>query len=185
MTPPPNPPPALLLRRRRVRAVLVAALLGPLLLATGAGATTLRAASRPPVPITTYRPPVLPLLVLRAFRPPAQRYGAGHLGVDLAARGVVRSAGPGTVTFVGSVAGRGVVVVLHPDGIRTEYEPLRPAVTRGQLVAAGTVLGTVHGTQRGCRAGCLHWGARRGDTYLDPLSLLRPLGPVRLLPWAG
>ena len=32
---------------------------------------------------------------------------------------------------------------------------------------------------------CLHWGARRGDTYLDPLSLLRPLGPVRLLPWSS
>jgi hypothetical protein len=33
--------------------------------------------------------------------------------------------------------------------------------------------------------GCAAWGARRGDIYLDPLELLRPLGPVRLLPWRG
>ena len=133
----------------------------------------------------TYRAPVAPLHVLNGFRPPAVRYGAGHLGVDLAAVGPVRSAGTGVVTFAGSVAGRGVVVVLHPDGIRTEYEPLRPAVARGRRVLAGTVLGVVAGAHRGCPQSCLHWGARRGEVYLNPLSLLRPLGPVRLLPWTG
>lgn len=135
----------------------------------------------------TYRSPVLPLRVLRAFAPPAVRYGRGHLGVDLAAAagGAVRSAGAGTVTFAGHVAGRGVVVVAHPDGIRTEYEPMAPAVHAGAVVAIGTVLGHVRGGHTGCPAGCLHWGARRGQTYLDPLSLLHPLGPVRLLPWTG
>ena len=35
----------------------------------------------------------------------------------------------------------------------------------------------------GCTAeACLHWGLRRGEVYLDPLSLLRP-PRVRLLPW--
>ena len=106
--------------------------------------------------------------------------------MDLAAPvgAAVRSAGDGVVRFAGPVAGRGVVVVLHPDGISTEYEPLTIAVRAGQRVSAGQRLGTVAGVHRGCApAGCLHWGARRGENYLDPLSLLRPLGVVRLLPW--
>jgi hypothetical protein len=48
-------------------------------------------------------------------------------------------------------------------------------------VAAGAVLGVVVGRHLGCVASCLHWGARRGATYIDPLSLLS-VGPVRLLP---
>lgn len=158
-----------------------------LALPSGAGAAprTVATASRPPA--VTYRAPVTPVRVLRAFAPPAVRYGPGHLGVDLAADegAAVRSAGAGTVTFAGSVAGRGLVVVAHPDGVRTEYEPLAPSVHAGAGVAIGTVLGVVRGRHAGCAAACLHWGARRGATYLDPLSLLRPLGPVRLLPWSG
>jgi murein DD-endopeptidase MepM/ murein hydrolase activator NlpD len=78
------------------------------------------------------------------------------------------------------------VVLQHPDGISTEYEPLRTARTLrpGQAVARGDPVGVIAGTHRGCRPGrCLHWGAKRGDTYLDPLTLMVPLGPVRLLPW--
>lgn len=129
-----------------------------------------------------------PLHVLTAFDPPATPYGPGHLGVDLAAvQGAgVYSAGPGTVVFAGQVAGRGVVVVAHPDGIRTEYEPVDAVVTSGIGVSAGTLLGRIAGQHAACApASCLHWGARRGDTYLNPLDLLRALGPVRLLPWTG
>jgi murein DD-endopeptidase MepM/ murein hydrolase activator NlpD len=136
--------------------------------------------------VSPYRGPVDPVRVLRPFHPPPDRYGPGHLGVDLAApAGVaVRAAGDGVVRFAGPVAGRGVVVVLHPDGISTEYEPLAAAVVAGQRVRAGQRLGTVAGVHRGCApAGCLHWGARRGGGYLDPMSLLSPLGVVRLLPW--
>lgn len=127
-----------------------------------------------------------PLRVVRAFEPPPGPYGPGHRGVDLAAApgAAVVAAADGTVTFAGSVAGRGVVVVSHADGIRTEYEPLRVAVHRGDEVRRAERLGTVLGRHTGCApASCLHWGARRGEVYLDPLSLLRPLGPVRLLPW--
>ena len=72
-----------------------------------------------------YSAPV-PLRVVRAFEQPAGPYGPGHRGVDLAAAAgdAVRAAADGTVTFAGSVAGRGVVVVRHADGVRTEYEPL-------------------------------------------------------------
>jgi murein DD-endopeptidase MepM/ murein hydrolase activator NlpD len=131
-----------------------------------------------------YAAPV-PGRVVRPFEPPSTPYAAGHRGVDLAAgRGdAVRAAGGGTVRFAGLVAGRGVVVVAHPDGISTEYEPVRPLVRAGQAVARGEVVGRLAGRHAGCPATCLHWGARRGTAYLDPLTLLRPLGPVVLLPW--
>jgi murein DD-endopeptidase MepM/ murein hydrolase activator NlpD len=132
-----------------------------------------------------YRAP-LPLQVVRPFEAPATPYGPGHRGVDLAATpGVgVRAAGAGVVSFAGRVAGRGVVVLLHPDGVRTEYEPVRPAVRAGEAVTAGQLIARVSGQHGSCAPGrCLHWGARRGTEYFDPLLLLRRLGPVRLLPW--
>ncbi len=139
----------------------------------------------------TYTAPVSPVRVVRPFAPPARRYGRGHLGVDLAVpRGApVHAAASGVVRFAGSVAGRGLVVVVHPDGISTEYEPLRVEVRTGQTVTPTSVLGRVHGTHttpdptRCPPDSCVHWGAKRGGTYLDPLGLLRPLGPVRLLPY--
>jgi murein DD-endopeptidase MepM/ murein hydrolase activator NlpD len=135
-----------------------------------------------------YQPP-LPgeLVVLRPFDPPATRYGPGHLGVDLraAAGETVRAAGAGTVTFAGPVAGRGVVVIAHPDGVSTEYEPVWPRVRVGSVVRAGEPVAVLRGHHRGCPGVCLHWGARRAGDYFDPLRLLPPLGPVVLLPWAG
>jgi len=135
-----------------------------------------------------YRPPVTGTLrIVHPFVPPATRYGPGHRGVDLASRAgtVVVAAGSGTVTFAGSVAGRGVVVVSHPDGVRTEYEPIIPAVSAGMDVVSGQLLGVVSGVHGRCPPNaCLHWGARRGSEYFDPLTLLQPLGVVRLLPLA-
>jgi murein DD-endopeptidase MepM/ murein hydrolase activator NlpD len=122
--------------------------------------------------------------VLRPFDLPSTPYGPGHLGVDLrAARlAIVRAAAAGVVRFAGDVAGRGVVVVAHPDGIRTEYEPVAPSVRAGARVTGGQQIGVLRGSHLGCTGPCLHWGARRGTAYLDPLRLLVPLGPVVLLP---
>lgn len=137
-----------------------------------------------PIARVSYRSPVPALKVLRPFRAPLTRYGPGHRGVDLAAStGLgVHPAGAGVVTFAGAVAGRGVVVVTHEDGIRTEYEPLAVKVHRGDTVTPLSVLGVVSGRHGGCTA-CLHWGARRAADYFDPLSLLSGLGPVRLVAW--
>jgi Peptidase family M23 len=124
--------------------------------------------------------------VVRAFDPPTTRYGRGHRGVDLAGmRGaVVLAAGDGTVGYAGVLAGRGVVSVPHAGGLRTTYEPVIATVRPGDRVAAGAPLGRLVGGHPGCtRAACLHWGLLRGDTYLDPLSLLGR-GPIRLLPRA-
>ena len=137
------------------------------------------------VPVV-YSAPLRPLRVVRAFRAPLTRYGPGHRGVDLAAvsTALVHSAAAGVVTFAGTVAGRGVVVVAHADGVRTEYEPLRVLVHRGDSVTSTSALGRVREVHAAC-GDCLHWGARLGGEYFDPLSLLAPLGPVRLVPWSG
>ena len=49
--------------------------------------------------------------------------------------------------------------------------------------------GTVQPAGSHCTAPCVHWGLLRGETYLDPLSVLPPWllrgGPSRLLPVLG
>jgi murein DD-endopeptidase MepM/ murein hydrolase activator NlpD len=124
--------------------------------------------------------------VLRRFAVGPQPWSPGHRGVDLAGTPgqPVLSAGAGTVTFAGVVAGRGVVAVAHPGGLRTTYEPVTRQVGAGDVVAAGARLGVL-ATGEHCPATCLHWGALRDDVYLDPLSLLRPPTPPILLPLGG
>ena len=121
--------------------------------------------------------------VVAGFDPPQQDWDPGHRGVDLLGTpgSPVRSALAGTVSFAGSVAGRGVVVVDH-GRFRTTYEPVRAGVRAGDGVATGAVIGTLQPARGHCLPqACLHWGLREGETYLDPLSLLG-LRPVRLLP---
>ena len=129
--------------------------------------------------------PVQDARVLRRFDPPPQPWLSGHRGVDLSGSPgvVVRAAGAGTIVFTGEVAGRAVVSVSHPGGLRTTYEPVvGRGLSVGDSVAAGQEIGTLTEGHPGCPgAACLHWGLRRGGDYLDPLVLLG-LGRVRLLP---
>ena len=125
--------------------------------------------------------PVRPFVVERGFEAP-EPYGPGHRGVDLAAwpGQVVRSALPGSVQSIGRVAGRPIVVIAHGGDVRTTYLPVLPAVSEGDVVDGAEPIGRL-ATEPHCPAGpCLHWGARRYDTYFDPLSLLP--GKVVLLP---
>ena len=127
--------------------------------------------------------------VVRGFELPTEPWLAGHRGVDLRASPgqPVRSAGDGTVTFAGWVGGQPVVAVTHPDGLRTTYQPVLAAVTRGQAVVRGTILGRVSAGGSHCLPlACLHWGLLRASTYLDPLSLVVADIQVRLLPvWSN
>ena len=130
---------------------------------------------------------VLPLTgpVVRGFDPPDQPWLPGHRGVDLLGTvgADIVAAMAGRVVFAGTVAGRGVVVVSHGT-LRTTYLPVRAVVRVGQQVGTGEVIGRLQ-AGHGCPGGsCLHWGLKRGDTYLDPLSLL-DAGPIRLLPEAA
>ncbi len=123
--------------------------------------------------------------VLRTFDPPAQRWSAGHRGVDLGGTEgeSVRAAADGRVSFVGTIAGVTSVSVRHADGRRTTYQPLEPSVGEGQLVTAGQEIGRL--LPGHCDHSCLHWGLIEADEYLDPLRWLgdaAPSTPVRLLP---
>ena len=124
--------------------------------------------------------------VLRPFVPPASSWGAGHRGVDLAAAAgqQVLAVAAGRVTHVGMVAGRPTVSVLHGDGIRSTYEPVRATVRVGDEVPVGEPIGALAASGWHCPGACLHLGAIRGEVYLDPLLLLRAW-QVRLLPLDG
>lgn len=126
--------------------------------------------------------------VTRPFDPPDSEYGPGHRGVDLLAEPGQRvsAAAAGRVVYAGDLAGRGVVSIEHRDGLRTTYEPVSPQVAGGDRVQAGARIGTVARGHAGCPdVTCLHWGLRRGEQYLDPLTFVAAAGPLRLKPWPG
>lgn len=170
---------ASLLRAAAAASVLLLATLLTLLLARAAMAA-------PPLTAGGWQ---LPLpgspAVLRPFDPPAEKWGAGHRGIDLAAAvGTdVFAAGSGVVAFAGRVAGRGVVSIKHGE-LRTTYQPVRSVVRAGQTIATGQVIGTVLADPHCRPRSCLHWGLLEGDRYLDPMTLLRA-GAPRLLPIWG
>jgi murein DD-endopeptidase MepM/ murein hydrolase activator NlpD len=158
--------------------------------ASSAQSTVIAPASSDTEASVRYRAPLAgELNVLTSFQPPPRRYGPGHFGVDLAASPgqPVLAAATGTVRFAGQVASRGVVVLVHDDGLSTEYEPVTPTVAVGDRLPAGHPIATVstewHASCAPAR--CLHWGARNVTDYVDPMSLLRPLGIVRLMPLDG
>ncbi|OFB37342.1 peptidase M23 [Mycolicibacterium sp. (ex Dasyatis americana)] len=129
--------------------------------------------------------------VTRGFDAPSPNWNRGHRGVDLAAvpEQPVYAAGGGTVVFAGVLAGRPVVSVAHPGGLRTSYEPVQAVVRPGQTVTAGQLLGPLLAGHPGCAAtACLHWGAMWGAAaradYVNPLGLLAET-PIRLKPLGG
>lgn len=144
--------------------------------------------------------------VVHPFEKPAQRWSAGHRGVDLAVpendRRVYAPA-PGKVVFSGTIVNRKVLVIAHPDGRRSTFEPMDEALPVGTTVAAGEVIGTVAVTAgstserpyRRCTTVCLYWGVRQGGArgdgsgktaeYINPMSLLGSKEPSILLPKPG
>lgn len=144
--------------------------------------------------------------VVHPFEKPAQRWSAGHRGVDLRVpendRRVYAPA-PGKVVFSGTVVNRKVLVLAHPDGRRSTFEPMDEALPVGTTVAAGEVIGTVAVTAGGtserpyrrCTTVCLYWGVRQGGArgdgsgkdaeYINPMSLLGSKEPSILLPVPG
>ena len=144
--------------------------------------------------------------VIRPFEKPTQRWGAGHRGVDIAVpendRRVYAPA-PGKVVFSGTVVNRKVLVIAHPDGRRSTFEPMDEALPVSTTVAAGEVIGTVAVTASGnserpylrYSIPCLYWGVRQGGArgdgsgktaeYVNPMSLLGSKEPSILLPVPG
>lgn len=150
----------------RVRVAVLAAIVAAPLLAVPA------AAEPPPRPVA-YRAPV-PGPVIDPYRAPSTPYGSGNRGIDYATTPGEEVGAPaeGEVTFAGPVGGGLHVVLLHADGIRTSLSFLAAIlVRRGQVVAAGQPVGRARAS--------LHFGARRGEAYLDPASLLAGPGSGR------
>ncbi|GAA1240267.1 hypothetical protein GCM10009676_26460 [Prauserella halophila] len=156
---------------------------------TVAGAGTAVGAAAQPAADVTFAWPLDPQPgVVRPFDAPDSEYGPGHRGVDLAAAAgqPVLAAAGGRVVHAGDLAGRGVVSIEHPDGLRTTYEPLSVQVDEGDRVRAGLPIGTVARGHDDCAAAaCLHWGLRRGERYLDPVTVVPLAGALRLKPWPG
>ena len=153
---------------------------------TGPAATVL-AATAPAAGRLRWDWPLQPRpAVLQRFRVGPQPWSPGHRGVDLAAASGQPLLAPadGVVRFAGTVVGRGVLVLDHAGGIRTSFEPITHALPVGTAVSRGQPVARV-GLAAGSHCaptGCLHWGARRGESYLDPLSLLGLVPPIVLLP---
>jgi murein DD-endopeptidase MepM/ murein hydrolase activator NlpD len=103
-----------------------------------------------------------------------------HYGLDLAGKEGARvtASNAGEVVLVRDCWASGVTVVLwHGAGLYTTYFHLsRALVTQGARVARGDRIGLVGASGR-ASGPHLHWGARVGDLYVDPVSVLRlPLG---------
>ena len=207
----------------RHAALVVCCLLGALVSAGGMGVTggadfTAGTVSIAEVPNTVeltasrlrYRSPTAASRprVVRPFEKPTQRWSAGHRGVDLAVPEHDRRAyapAPGKVVFSGTVVNRKVLVIAHPDGRRSTFEPMDEALPVGTTVAAGDIIGTVAAPDsagenserpyRRCSTPCLYWGVRQGGArgdgsgkdaeYINPMSLLGSKEPSILLPVPG
>ncbi|MER5763989.1 M23 family metallopeptidase [Streptomyces sp. NPDC002082] len=164
---------------------LLLTLLLPLSLALGLAPVPPPATPGPPRAPAAGRPLPSPLTVVRWWDPPPTPYAAGHRGVDLAAPvgTELRAVGPGRVHYAGQVAGRGVLSLTLPNGLRTTYEPVRPLVAEGAEVTSGQVVAVLTDGPH-CPRPCLHWGLLHTHTYLNPLTLL-PHPTPRLLPFSA
>ena len=138
----------------------------------------------------TYEWPVRGSVIL-PFELPGTPYGPGHRGIDIAAPfgSPVRAAGPGRVAFAGWVAGSLYVSIDHPDGVRTTCSWLSAVSVRaGDEVRAGQPIGATGSGHPGRLPPHVHFGARVGDLYIDPLLLLGEgslIGLIHLAPLEG
>jgi len=128
--------------------------------------------------------------VTRGFTKPTGPYGeGGHQGLDIACASgaAVRSAGDGTVDWVGEVPRGRCVSISHPGGVRTVYLDLdRIDVCRGTRVAAGQTIGTVLGGRDvSSPEPHLHFDAYMNGVPVDPHVLFEGLSTdsfIRLIP---
>jgi murein DD-endopeptidase MepM/ murein hydrolase activator NlpD len=113
--------------------------------------------------------------ILRSFVSPLGPYGPGHRGIDIGAPfgTPVAAAQDGVVAFAGWIGGSLFVSIDHPDGVRTTYSWLSNATVKsGETVKRGQIMGRSGHGHPDISAPHLHFGARIGDVYVDPMLLL-------------
>ena len=122
--------------------------------------------------------------VIRAFDPPDSPYGSGHRGIDIAT-GVgttVTAPTAGVVTFAGSVGGHLFVTIDHGRGWESTYSWLSARlVSQGDAVAEGAAIARTGSGHPGSDVPHLHFGVKLDDEYVDPLTVLAPLGLVGII----
>jgi hypothetical protein len=95
----------------------------------------------------------------------ADKYGLGFTGGD----GRVLAAGDGRLyRFCGTSPGHGLILLIHPNGLATEYYQLtsQPRLAGGDIVRRGDYLGRV-GTDRPCGGGSPEPQVRFGLRHAD------------------
>ncbi len=129
--------------------------------------------------------------VLRGYSAPSSPYGPGHRGIDIGTLfgTPLHASNDGVVAFAGWVGGSLFISIDHPDGVRTTYSWLSAiSVRRGNDVARGQVIGATGHGHPDVSSPHLHFGARIGDVYIDPMLLLARgsvAGLIHLAPMAG
>src|SRR2546422_29121 len=129
--------------------------------------------------------------VIRGFEPPPNPYAPGHRGIDIGAPfgSDMVAAQDGTVAFSGWVGGSLFISIDHADGVRTTYSWISAAeVRRGDVVTRGQEIGKTGQGHPGSITPHLHFGARVGTTYIDPMLLLEHgsvAGLIHLAPLPG
>jgi len=120
--------------------------------------------------------------VVREFEAPADPYGAGHRGIDVAVAGdEVMSPDDGVVAFRGVVVDRPLITIDHGGGLVSTLEPVESDLAVGTAVARGQMVGTLAEGGHSA-AGSLHLGARLHGEYINPLALLGAMERPVLLP---
>ena len=148
-------------------------MLGPVRVAVVAGMTltTLVVVQSSAVPVVfepfELRSPVPePVNVADGFRAPTSRFGPGNRAVELSTRHgepVTAPAG-GVVAFAGPVAGRLVVSIDHPNGLRSSLSGLTAlTIVSGEPVETGQPVGAA--------SAALDVSLRAGNTYIEPTGL--------------
>jgi hypothetical protein len=126
--------------------------------------------------------------VIRGFEPPPDPYGPGHRGIDIGAPFGTEmvAAQDGIVAFAGWVGGSLFISIDHDDGVRTTYSWLSGiSVSKGEAVVREQPIGQTGSGDPGSATPRLHFGARVGDIYIDPMLLLEPgavAGLIHLAP---
>lgn len=124
-----------------------------------------------------------PRTVPTVFVAPPTPYGRGHRGVDMRfSDAVVHAPDDGVVTFVGQVAGRGVITIGYSNGLKSSIEPVTSTLHAGDRVSRGMEIARAERGHATCPE-CVHFGVRRGDVYINPMlcfeavpwSVLKPL----------
>lgn len=157
-------------------------------ISAGSADEPLTRATQPQEATARWLPPLhTPFAVTGPYVPPPHPYAAGHRGIDLRASPGASVIAPsdGTVSFAGSVAGRGVISVRVDERTVLSIEPVVSELGEGDGVRAGELLGTVgaggHCVGDDGVAECIHLGVRVDGAYVNPLRYF--FGRPRLLPW--